>query len=80
MFAYFKKKQYLCSVFEKWILKIINDMDTLLKNLGAILVLLGVICLAIYYFGVQENALLVVSMVLEVAGLFAHVFLNKRYQ
>ena len=27
-------------------------MDTLLKNLGAILVLLGVICLAIYYFGV----------------------------
>ena len=80
MFAYFKKKQYLCSVFEKMDTKIINDMDTLLKNLGAILVLLGVICLAIYYFGVQENALLVVSMVLEVAGLFAHVLLNKRYQ
>ena len=55
-------------------------MDTLLKNLGAILVVLAVICLAIYYFGVQENALLVVSMVLEVAGLFAHVLLNKRYQ
>ena len=55
-------------------------MDTLLKNLGAILVLLGVICLAVYYFGVQENALLVVSMVLEVAGLFTHVILNKRFQ
>ena len=53
-------------------------MDTLLKNLGAILVLLGVLCLAIYYFGVQVNALLVVALVLEVAGLFVHVILNKR--
>jgi hypothetical protein len=53
-------------------------MDTLLKNLGAILVLLGVICLAIYYFGVQVNGLLVASLALEVAGLFVHVILNKR--
>ena len=75
-----KKSSTFVAFSKKWILKIINDMDTLLKNLGAILVLLGVICLAIYYFGVQENALLVVSMVLEVAGLFAHVLLNKRYQ
>ena len=55
-------------------------MNTLLKNLGAILVLLGVVCLAVYFFGVQKNALLVVGLVLEVGGLFAHVLLNKRYQ
>ena len=55
-------------------------MDTLLKNLGAILVLLGVVCLAIYNFGVQVNGLLVVALVLQVGGLFAHVILNKRYQ
>lgn len=53
-------------------------MDTLLKNLGAILVLLGVVCLAIYYFGVQVNGLLATALVLQVAGLVAHVVLNKR--
>ena len=55
-------------------------MDTLLKNLGAILVLLGVVCLAIYFFGVQVNGLLVAALALQVSGLFAHVILNKRYQ
>ena len=55
-------------------------MDTLLKNLGAIMVLLGVVCLAIYYFGVQVNGLLATALVLQIAGLFAHVILNKRYQ
>ena len=53
-------------------------MNTLLKNLGAILVFLGVVCCAVYYFGVQVNALLVASLALEVSGLFAHVLLNKR--
>ena len=53
-------------------------MNTLLKNLGAILVLLGVVCLAVYYFGVQKNILLAVGLVLEVAGLFAHIFINKK--
>ena len=53
-------------------------MKTLLENLGSILVLLGVVCLAVYYFGVQVNALLVASMVLEVAGVFAYILLNKR--
>ena len=55
-----------------------KNMNTLLKNLGAILVLLGVVCLAIYYFGVQVNGLLVAALALQVAGLFAHVILNKR--
>ena len=53
-------------------------MNTLLKNLGAILVLLGVACLAVYYFGVQVNAVLVASMVLEVAGILSYIFINRR--
>ena len=53
-------------------------MKTLLENLGSILVLLGVVCLAVYYFGVQVNALLVASMVHEVAGVFAYILLNNR--
>lgn len=57
-----------------------NDMNNLLKNLGAILVLLGVVCLAVYYFGVQVNGLLVAALTLQVAGLFAHIILNKRVQ
>jgi len=53
-------------------------MDTLKKYLGVILVLLGVVCLFIYYVGVQVNALLVISMVLEVAGILAYILVNKR--
>ena len=52
-------------------------MNTLLKNLGAILVLLGVICLAVYYFGVQVNSLLIASMVLEVAGILSYILINR---
>lgn len=55
-------------------------MKTLLENLGAILVLLGVVCLAVYYFGVQVNGLLVASMALELAGVIAYIVLNKRLQ
>ena len=54
-----------------------NDMNTFLKSLGAILVLLGVVCLAVYFFGVQVNILLAVGLVLEIAGLFAYIFINK---
>ncbi|MBQ8386810.1 MAG: hypothetical protein IJX48_05105 [Paludibacteraceae bacterium] len=52
-------------------------MNTFLKSLGAILVLLGVVCLAVYFFGVQVNILLAVGLVLEIAGLFAYIFINK---
>jgi hypothetical protein len=54
-------------------------MNTILKSLGAILVLLGVVCLAVYFFGVQVNCLLAVGLVLEIGGLFAHIFINKKY-
>ena len=53
-------------------------MNTLLKNLGAILVLLGVVCLAVYYFGVQVNGLLVTALALEVAGVLSYILINKR--
>lgn len=53
-------------------------MKSLLENLGIILLLLGVLCLMIYYFAVQSNALLVCSLVLEVAGILCYIFLNKR--
>ena len=52
-------------------------MKTLLKNLGAILVLLGVVCLAIYYFSLPENYLLVTSLALEVVGIATYVLVNK---
>ena len=53
-------------------------MITLLKNLGPILVLVGVVLLAVYAFGVPANALLVAGLGTQVAGLVALVVLNKR--
>ena len=67
---------YLCSEIREITKN--KDMNTLLKNLGAILVLLGVVCLAVYYFGVQKNFLLVASLVLEVAGILSYIFINRR--
>ncbi len=52
-------------------------MNTFLKYLGALLVVCGVICLAIYYFSVPANGLLVAALVLEVVGILAHILLNK---
>jgi hypothetical protein len=70
-----------CCTFVAKSVKTINinkNMNTLLKDLGAILVLLGVICLAVYYFGVQVNGLLVAALALQISGLFAYIFINKR--
>ncbi len=53
-------------------------MKNLLNNLGIILVLLGVVCLVVYFCGVQTNFLLATSLVLEVAGILAYIFINKR--
>lgn len=76
-FCYLKKMLYLCSE-NKVNKKTITYMNTLLKNLGAILVLLGVVCLAVYYFGVQVNGLLVAALALEVAGVLSYILINKR--
>lgn len=52
-------------------------MKTFLKYLGAILVLCGVLCLVYYYFFTQTNALLVVSLVLEIVGIVSFILINK---
>ncbi len=53
-------------------------MENLMKYCGAILVLLGVLVLMIYHFATKANALLVVALVLMLAGVVAHVVINKR--
>ena len=56
----------------------IYHMETFLKYLGALLVLCGVICLAIYYFAAPTNTLLWLSLVLELVGILAYIFINKK--
>ena len=52
-------------------------MENFLKNLGVIILLLGVVCLVVYKFALQENWLLVASIVLEIAGVLTYIFVNK---
>lgn len=51
-----------------------------MKYLGVALLLLGVLCLVIYKFAAPYNGLLIASMVLEVGGIFAYVFINKKQE
>ncbi len=53
-------------------------MNSLLKNLGLIIFLCGVICLCVYFFSVPSNALLVASLALEFVGIVAYIVINKR--
>lgn len=52
-------------------------METFKKYLGVILILVGVLCLVIYKFALPQNWLLICSMVLEVGGILAFIFINK---
>ena len=52
-------------------------MEGFMKYLGVILLLLGVLCLVLYKFAAPENWLLICSMVLEVGGILAYIFINK---
>lgn len=52
-------------------------MNSLLKNLGLIIFLCGVVCLCVYYFSVPKNGLLVSSLVLEFDGILAYIIINK---
>jgi membrane associated rhomboid family serine protease len=52
-------------------------MKTLLKNLGVLVLLAGIGCLAYYYFSKPENYLLVVGLVLEVVGILTYVIVNR---
>ena len=53
-------------------------MEGIKKYLGVVLLLLGVVCLVIYKFAAPENWLLISAMVLELAGIFAYIFINKK--
>ena len=48
------------------------------NDLGILLVIAGVLCLLVYVLGVQVNALLVISLVLEVAGILAYILFNRK--
>ena len=53
-------------------------MKELLKNLGLMIMLVGVIILGyIVFTKVQTNAKLALSAVLIVGGLLVHIFMNK---
>lgn len=52
-------------------------MKTFLKYLGAILVLIGAVCLICYHYWLPENWLLVLAMVLEVIGIIGFVIANR---
>ncbi len=52
-------------------------MKSFLKYLGVIILLLGVVCLAVYKFALPENWLLISSIALEVVGILSYIFINK---
>ena len=53
-------------------------MDNFKKYLGVILLVLGVLCLVVYKFALPQNWLLICSMVLEVSGILAYIFINRK--
>ena len=53
-------------------------MDSLKKYLGVVLLLLGVLCLVIYKYALPQNWLLISALVLEVGGILAYIFINKK--
>lgn len=40
--------------------------------------LLGVVCLVVYKFALPTNGLLIAAMALEVIGILAFIFINKK--
>lgn len=53
-------------------------MEAVNKYLGVILIMVGVLCLVLYKYALPQNWLLVIAMVLELAGIFAYIFINKK--
>ncbi|MBQ7191292.1 MAG: hypothetical protein IJS00_00265 [Paludibacteraceae bacterium] len=52
-------------------------MKNVLKLLGIVLVLAGVVCLAVYEMKVPSNSLLVTALVLEVVGILGFSLVNR---
>lgn len=56
-------------------------MKALLQNLGIILLIIGFVCLVVYNITTPvSNALLFASLIIEAAGILAHIFINKKLQ
>jgi hypothetical protein len=53
-------------------------MSNVRKYFGVILLLLGFICLTIYKWALPDNALLVIAMLLELAGIIVYIRINKK--
>ncbi len=55
-------------------------MDKLLRYSGIIIILLGVICLMLQFFGViTGNGILATAAILFIVGLAAHIIVNKYF-
>jgi len=53
-------------------------MENMNKYLGVLLLLLGVVCLVVYKLALPVNGLLISGIALELAGIFAYIFINKK--
>lgn len=56
-------------------------MSAIIKNLGVLVLLIGVAILAVPTLtGGQSNTLLAVGLVVIIIGYLAHIFLNKKVE
>jgi len=55
-----------------------NKMSEVRKYFGVILLLLGFICLTLYKWAISDNALLIVAMLLELAGIIVYICINRK--
>jgi MFS superfamily sulfate permease-like transporter len=56
-------------------------MNTLMKSLGAVILLIGVGMLAFAAFtDMRSNTILAIGLVTIIVGFLAHIFLNKKFE
>ena len=56
-------------------------MNTLFKNLGVIVLLIGVVILAVSAINeVRNNTFLAIGLITVFLGLVVHIFLNKKFE
>lgn len=59
----------------------IDTMNTFMKSLGVVILLLGVGILAVTAFsGLRNNVALAAGLITVIAGFFTHIFLNKKFE
>ena len=75
-----KSANFAADFIKSHTIKLFIIMKTFLQYLGAMFVLAGVICLAVYFFANPTNALLVAAVALELVGLLGYIVINKFIQ